>query len=35
MILLADLHHITHSMGIGSLVLALFIFTILSIPRHR
>ena len=33
--ILADLHHITHSMGIGSLVLALFIFTILSVPRTR
>jgi hypothetical protein len=33
--ILADLHHITHAMGIGSLVLALFIFTILSIPRTR
>lgn len=35
MILLADLHHVTNAMGIGSLVLALFIFTILSIPRTR
>lgn len=33
--ILGDLHHITHSMGIGSLVLALFIFSILSIPRTR
>ena len=33
--ILGDLHHITQAMGIGSLVLALFIFTILSIPRTR
>lgn len=33
--ILADLHHITHAMGVGSLVLAVCIFAILSIPRTR
>jgi len=33
--ILGDLHHITHAMGIGSLVLAVFIFAILSIPCSR
>jgi hypothetical protein len=32
---LADLHQLTHAMGIGSLVLAVFIFAILSIPCSR
>jgi hypothetical protein len=35
MILIAAMHHLTHAMGIGSLVLAICIFAILSIPCSR